>query len=65
MFSPLRITALLIVSLLLTGVLSYIDSDTPNDTFFQTAAFTSLVLGVVTILYASAYGLTQTLRGRV
>ena len=61
MFSPLRISILFIVSVLLTVALSYLDTDTPNDTFGQTAAFTTLVVGVVTILYASAYGLTRTL----
>jgi hypothetical protein len=64
MFSPLRLGALIIASLLLTVSLSYLDSDTPSDNFIQSATFGLLVFGVITMLYASVYGLTRTLQRR-
>jgi len=61
MFKPVSVIFLLVVSVLLTVLLYWVDSDTPSDTLFQRAINTAIVFGVVTLLYSAGYGLRRLL----
>lgn len=62
MFTTARLIALVVVSLLLTALLYWLDSDPMTDTIGQMAAVAAVSLFIVTMLYACAYGLTNEIR---
>lgn len=54
-----RLAVLLIVSVLITALLYWADSDAPSDTIYQMALNALVVFAVITLMYSGVYKLRK------